>query len=251
METSSRRRNSNIVLALDFLESHKEKLLRKSLNLLEELSELICAIKINRHLVLPLGLFDGVTKIVDRTHDLEIPVIMDCKINDISSTNLVIAENYFKAGFDGITVNPTVGWEDGLKPVFKLAHRLSKGIITVVYMSHKGAQEFYEQKILEGVGKHSFQYEVFARKTLEWQADGAVVGATKPDKIQEINKILGGKVPIYSPGVGFQGGKIEEALISGAKFLIVGRTIINSKKPVEVTERIRETVLKTLKKISG
>ena len=180
----SEKNRSRIVLALDLVEASREKLLRKSFGLLENLSNLICAVKINRHLVLPLGLFDGVKKIVGFIHRFGLPAIMDCKINDIGSTNLIIAKNYFRAGFDALTVNPIIGFEDGLKPVLSLAHKNGKGVITVVYMSHKGAKEFYERKVLDG-GKPKPQYILFAEKSLRWKVDGVVVGATKPRKIGE------------------------------------------------------------------
>ena len=239
----SEKNKSRIVLALDLIEKRKEKLLKRSFDLIERLSSLICAVKINRHLVLPLGLSDGVKKIVKFIHSFDLPVIIDCKINDIGSTNFVIAKNYFNAGFDALTANPLVGLDDGLKPVLNLAHNKGKGVITVVYMSHKGAEEFYEKKILEK-DKLKPQYIAFAEKSLEWNVDGVIVGATRPEKIGEIKRILKEKIPIYSPGIGFQGGKIEEAVKMGSDFLIVGRTIINAKDPVREAEKIRKTLLK-------
>ncbi|MEM2587342.1 MAG: orotidine 5'-phosphate decarboxylase / HUMPS family protein, partial [Candidatus Bathyarchaeia archaeon] len=119
LEESERRRGSRIVLALDVIAESKEKILLKSMQILEETHKYICALKINHHLILPLGLFDGVKKIIERAKDLELPTIIDCKANDIGSTNRVIAENYFKAGFDALIANPFVGWEDGLQPIFE------------------------------------------------------------------------------------------------------------------------------------
>jgi len=247
IEISAKRNNSNIVLALDLTgERNKEKLLSKSMSLLDKLSNLVCAVKINRHLTLPLGLFDGVDKLIKFIHKFELPVIMDCKINDVGSTNLIIAKNYFEAGFDAVTVNPVVGWVEGLKPVFDLAHKNGKGVITIVYMSHKGAKEFYERKITDN-GKLKSQYKIFAEKSLKWKAEGVVVGATKPQKIGEVKKILGEKIPIYSPGIGFQGGKVKNTLLKGAKFLIVGRTIINSKNPRVEAEKILEEASKFIR----
>ena len=57
IEESSRIRGSNIILALDLTPEEPESLLSKSMRVLEETYRYICALKINRHLVLPLGLF--------------------------------------------------------------------------------------------------------------------------------------------------------------------------------------------------
>ena len=52
---------------------------------------------------------------------------------------------------------------------------------------------------------------------MKWGADGVVVGATVPQKIAEVKQILEGKVAIYSPGVGTQGGAAETALKAGVQ----------------------------------
>jgi orotidine-5'-phosphate decarboxylase len=234
IEETARRNQSNIILALDII-AERKLLLQSCLELLEKISPLICAIKINRHIVLPLGLYDGVQRIIDLAHNLGLPVIMDCKINDIGYTNQVIAENYFKAGFDAVTANPFVGWEGGLGPVFDLAKQEGKGVLLLVYMSHKGAFEGYGQSVLYA-GETRKQYEVFAEKALEWEADGAIVGATYPEKIARVFQILGEKVPIYSPGIGPQGGEIEPAVKAGARYLIIGRAIWKAKNPVEAAK---------------
>jgi len=54
--------------------------------------------------------------------------------------------------------------------------------------------------------------------------------------------VLDGKIPIYSPGVGAQGGEIEAALKAGANYLIVGRAITLSENPAESAKNIRNIV---------
>ena len=73
---------------------------------------------------------------------------------------------------------------------------------------------------------------------MKWGADGVVVGATYPQKITEIKKILGEKVPIYSPGIGIQGGAAETALEAGASYLIVGREITLAIDPAIVAKKL-------------
>jgi orotidine-5'-phosphate decarboxylase len=242
MERSSKERKSSVVLALDFpfSESH-DGLSSRSSAVLESCGHCICAVKINRQLVLPLGLFDGVKAIIARAHELGLPAIMDAKINDIGNTNRVIAEYYYEAGFDAVIASAFVGWNEGLKPVFEVAKKMNRGVIVLVYMSHKGAVEGYGQIVQESTTRRLVpQYQIFAEKALNWHADGAIVGATYPEKIREIHAILGGAVPIYSPGVGAQGGDVEAAVKAGASYLIVGRTVVESKNPAKTAEHIRE-----------
>lgn len=242
----AKKRRSNIVLALDLPVDKPSRILSRSLEILEKTHPYLCALKLNRQAVLPLGLFDGVQKIVGRAHDLGLPVIMDAKINDIGNTNKAIAEYYFKAGFDAVIASAFVGWEEGLQPVFEVARKLRRGVIVLVYMSHKGAVESYGQTVHDSkAGRFSPQYIVFARKALEWQADGAVVGATYADKIREVHAVLKDKVPIYSPGVGAQGGDVEAAVKAGATYLIVGRTIVQAENPFEAAKRLRDVAQKS------
>jgi len=250
IESSAQKAKSNIILALDFpyTENHKQ-LLSRSLKTLESVSSYLCAVKMNRQLVLPLGLFEGVQTIVNRVHDLGLPTIMDAKINDIGNTNRTIAEYYYQAGFDAVIASPFVGWEEGLQPVFEVARKMNRGVIVLVYMSHKGAAEGYGQTVQDSTTKRLVpQYRVFAEKALKWNADGAVVGATYPDKIQEIRAILRDTVPIYSPGVGAQRGDVQAAVKAGASYLIVGRIIIESKYPATAAEQIRDVAWKSLKR---
>jgi len=248
MESSAKKAKSNIILALDLPVDKPRRLLSRSIKILDSVHPYLCALKLNRQAVLPLGLFDGVQKIVKRAHDLGLPAIMDAKINDIGNTNRVIAQYYFKAGFDAVIASPFVGWEEGLQPVFEIARQMKRGVILLVYMSHKGASEGYGQTVLDPkTVELRSQYMVFAEKALEWEADGAVVGATYPEKIREVYAVLKDKVPIYSPGVGAQGGDIVAAVKAGARYLIVGRTIVLAEEPAETAKRLRDMTQKSLK----
>ena len=242
MQQTAKEKNSPIILALDFpyeTPNNSKKLFTKAKNLLEAVHPHICAVKINHHLVLPLGTFDGVQQLVKEIHKKGLLAIMDAKVNDIGATNQVIADYYYAAGFDALIANPFVGWEEGLKTLFEVSQRLEKGIILLVYMSHKGASEGYGQIIIDPeTGQKIPQYVSFAKKALKWGADGVVVGATYPQKIIEIKQILGDKVPIYSPGIGVQGGAGVTALEAGANYLIVGREITLAEDPAQAASKL-------------
>lgn len=242
IEAESKRKKTDIVLALDFpyqIPNNRNTLLSKAQTVLETANPYICAVKINHHLTLPLGVFDGVQTLIKKIHDLNLLAIMDCKLNDIGVTNQVIAEYYYEVGFDALIANPFVGWEEGLEPVFALARRRSRGVILLAYMSHKASAEGYGQTIIDPeTGDKTPQYVSFAKKALAWKADGVVVGATYPERIREIHKTLKETVSIYSPGVGAQGGAAEAARKAGARYLIVGREITLAENPADVAKKI-------------
>lgn len=246
MQESAKSKGSQIVLALDFpfeAEQNRDNVLAKAQNVLKAVHPYICAVKINHHLTLPLGTFDGVQQLVEQIRGQGLMAIMDAKVNDIGATNQTIAQYYFAAGFDALIANPFIGWEEGLKPLFDVAQRLSRGIILLCYMSHKGAREGYGQTIIDPeTCQETLQYLSFAKKAVKYSADGVVVGATYPEKIAEVKRIVQDSVPIYSPGVGTQGGSAEAALKAGADYLIIGREIITAADPGRAVKQILNSI---------
>jgi orotidine-5'-phosphate decarboxylase len=246
MQEAAKSKNSRLVLALDFpfeAAENRNHVLIKAQKVLKAVHPYICAVKINHHLTLPLGTFDGVQQLVEQIRGQGLLAIMDAKVNDIGATNQVIAEYYYAAGFDALIANPFVGWEEGLKPLFEVSKRLNRGVILLTYMSHKGASEGYGQTIIDPETCQQIpQYISFAQKALKWGAAGVVVGATVPEKIAEVKRILGEKVDIYSPGVGAQGGAAETAVKAGANYLIIGREIINSDDPAQAARTLCDSI---------
>ena len=109
-------------------------------------------------------------------------------------------------------------------------------------MSHKGAREGYGQTVLdEETGERRFQFEVFAERALQWKADGVIAGATFLDIVTRVRSILGEAIPIFSPGVGVQGGSVSGAIAAGAKYVIVGRSIYESDDPARSADELRRS----------
>ncbi len=243
MEASVKKRRSNVVLALDLPLQKRGELLSKTISILDDVHPFVCAVKLGYHSVLTLGPFDHLQKVLTLADDYELPTIMDCKLNDVGHVNKAMADLFFKVGFKAVTANPFIGWEEGLQPVFEVAHRNGRGVLILVHMSHEGAAEGYGRLIWDQEAKKAVpQYVIFARKALSWKADGAVVGATFPKRIKEMRDILGDEVPIYSPGVGAQGGRAEEAVRAGARYLIVGRAITLAKEPAEAAKALKSSI---------
>jgi len=239
VEKASRERCSRIVLALDILEPSKDRLYEKALWVMREASENVCCFKIGIPTVLKLGLSD-VSRLVEEAHDMGLPVIMDCKLGDVGHVNRMMAILYFEAGFDALTVNTLVGFEGGLDSVIEESKKRDRGILPLVYMSHKGAEETFGQTVLSKDGTARKMYEVLAERVKLWDIDGIVVGATRPEVIRQVRDIVEPDTPIYSPGVIFQGGSLRDALEAGSTYLIVGRAIYLSENPRGESARLKK-----------
>ncbi len=213
------------------------QIIKKSFSIIKSISTDICAVKINHHLLLPLS-SNEIKKLISFIHSRNLLVIADLKLNDISATNLIVIKYLWNAGFDAIIVNPFVGYSEGLEPLLIKSKSKNKGVLFLVYMSHKGAKDGYGLEIIKR-GKKTKLYLEFVARARRWHADGIIVGATRPSLIKEISNHTNSSIDIYTPGIGTQGGDASKSIKSGANYLIVGRSIINSKNPKLATSRIR------------
>ena len=121
-------KQSRIILANDYPRS-TSKLEERTIKNIKTLGEYICGIKLNFHLLLPLGKKE-IKRITRTAHDFGIQTIADIKLNDIGNTNIVTSENLFELGFDAVIVNPIMG-PDALGKLVTFSHKNENGIITL------------------------------------------------------------------------------------------------------------------------
>ena len=226
--------NGNVVLANDY-DSSVRNLQKKTLDNIKKLHPFLCGIKLNFHLLLPLGEKE-VLKINKTAHKYGLMTIADIKLNDIGNTNQTTIENLWKMDFDAVIANPIMGL-DSLKNLVKSAHKHEKGVITLCHMSAPEAKLSYDLEIKSG--RHKQLYKLFLDWAITSKVDGIVVGATFPKIIQYCSKKTKKSISIFSPGVGTQGGNADEVIPFGTNFLIVGRTILNSQNPSKVCKDLQ------------
>lgn len=227
--------NGKVILANDY-DLTTSNLESKTIQNIENLHPFLCGIKLNFHLLLPLGSKE-ITRINKIAHQHGLQTIADIKLNDIGNTNRVTSEHLWNFGFDAVIVNPIMGL-DSLKNLVKSAHKNNKGVITLCHMSAPEAKLSYDMEIK--MQKKQQLYQLFLDWALTSKADGIVVGATFPEIIKYCSKKTSKKLNIFSPGVGTQGGDAKEVISAGTDYLIVGRTILNSKDPISVADGLRQ-----------
>ena len=223
---------SPIILANDY-DSKTPNIESKTLKNIKLLSDYLCGIKINFHLLLQLDK-KQISKINKTAHDSGLQCIADIKLNDIGNTNLITTENLWNMGFDAVIVNPIMG-KKSLKNLVELSHKKNKGIISLCHMSAPEAKLSYELEI-KNRSKNKQLYQLFLDWALSTHVDGIIVGATYPKIISYCKKSVHGKLSLFSPGIGTQGGSPSKAKKLGSDYLIVGRTILNSKNPLKTTK---------------
>ncbi len=212
-------KNTHLILALDVTDR------AKAISISKDVAEYVDAIKIGYPLVLAAGI-----EIIDTLSKFT-PIIADFKVADIPNTNRLICARAFEAGAGAVIVHAFTG-RDSLLECVKTGGEYNGDIYVVTEMSHPGAVDFMQAKALE-----------LARLAVESGASGVVAPATRPERVKEIRSVVG-ELTIISPGVGAQGGSAEEAVRAGADYVIVGRSIYDSKNPAIEAEKIAKEIEK-------
>ena len=137
--------------------------------------------------------------------------IADAKRADIGNTSSQYAKAFFEQmNFDAITVAPYMG-EDSIKPFLEYEN---KWTIVLGLTSNPGSSDF---ELLQLANENNnmekeYLYERVLQKVSRWGNTGNlmfVVGATQATELIEIRKIIPEHF-LLVPGVGFQGGNLEE-----------------------------------------
>jgi len=136
--------------------------------------------------------------------------IADAKRGDIGNTSAHYAKTFFEVlPFDAITVAPYMG-KDSIDPFLAYTKKCT---IVLGLTSNLGSQNFEQQKLSSG----QFLYESVLEQVASWgTADQImfVVGATKAKEFESIRTIIPNHF-ILVPGVGAQGGSLEEVTTYG------------------------------------
>jgi orotidine-5'-phosphate decarboxylase len=152
-------------------------------------------------------------------------VIADGKRGDIDVTAAAYAAAQFGGipspfghldglGADLVTVNPLMG-RDAIEPFLGAARAAGSGVLILVRTSNLGAADIEDLRLEDG----ETVWERVARLVDELGRPGvgssgisdvgAVVGATAPGHLERARKLMGSAVFLL-PGIGAQGGRVED-----------------------------------------
>jgi len=225
--------------------SSRQPILEFNRAIVDATADLVCAFKPNSAFYEALG-SEGIAQLKAtcdfiHTNYPDVPVILDAKRGDIGSTSEAYARYTFDyLGADAVTLHPYLGHE-ALKPFLQ---RGEKGNIILCRTSNPGAGEL-QDLVVEGEP----MYKRVARQVVtEWNSNGnclLVVGATYPKELGAVRQIATDMVFLV-PGVGTQGGKVEDIIPEGirpdGRGMIINSSsgIIFASKGPDFAERAQE-----------
>jgi len=162
---------------------------------------------------------------IQTAQDRGLIVIADAKRGDLDISAAAYAQAFFGEtptpfgavpglGADALTVNPLLG-RDSLAPLVEAARGRDGGLFVLVRTSNPGAADVQDQRLGSG---RTVSHEL-ARIVDELGMPGvgpaglsdvgAVVGATVPDRLEPLRAAMPHAVFLL-PGIGAQGGKVED-----------------------------------------
>lgn len=211
-------------------------------NIIEATADLVCSYKLNTAFYESIG-HEGVNALKDTCDYLvkkypEIPIIIDAKRGDIGNTNNGYVQFIFTyLGGDAVTVHPYLG-EEAIRPFLDCK---DKGVIILCRTSNKGAGEF-QDLLVDGKPLYKIVAENVVKKWNKNKNCMLVVGATYPDELKEVRKIVG-DMTLLVPGIGAQGGDLEATLKAGLNSKRQG-LMINSSRGIIFAENPRDEAMK-------
>lgn len=140
-------------------------------------------------------------------------IIADAKRGDIGNTSRMYAVSVFDYfGFDSVTLHPYMGF-DSLSPFLEYSNKLN---FVLTLTSNPGAKDFEKLQLDNGL----FVYQKVIETVNQWNRNGncgIVFGATNIEELAK-NFYIIKDLPVLLPGVGAQGGSLNEVVNEFRKF---------------------------------
>ena len=219
----------------------EDQLVSWGTEMVNQTADLVCAYKPNyaffeQHGPAGLNALQRILAVVPE----DVPVLLDVKRGDIGSTAKAYAKAAFEQwGADAVTLNPYLG-VDSVAPFLEYT---GKAAFLLCYTSNPSAgkiQMYGEPPLFEHI----------ARNATSWgtpEQIGLVVGATQPQVLLRVREICP-QSWILAPGVGAQGGDLDEAMKFGLRpdgsgiIVPVSRGVMMADDPRQAAENLRAQI---------
>jgi orotidine-5'-phosphate decarboxylase len=249
--------NSKLCIGLDttlanvpeFLHNESNPVLTFNKAIIDSTKDIACAYKPNLAYYEAYGVkgFQALEGTLDHIPDYTL-TIADIKRGDIGATSDQYAIAYQeKFPFDSVTISPFMGSDS----VESFLRREDRGVFFLGLTSNHGAKDFQYLELKNG----KKLYEEVADKVLEWNKAqrncGLVVGATKPSELASLRE-RAPELPFLIPGIGTQGGSLEEVLAAngnGLALINVSRAICGASKGKNFAEAARSVAIKLVEQM--
>ncbi len=251
LEQRAKQVDSLVCVGLDPRASDPVAVRDECWRIIDATADYACAFKPNSAFFEALG-SQGATVLRDVIAHVPpgIPVILDAKRGDVSST----AEAYATAAFEvfgahAITVSPYLGGE-ALVPFLT---RPDRAAFVLCKTSNPGADEF---QALDVGGQSLF--EVVAHHAPNWSAQrnvGLVVGATDPQALARV-RLAAPDLWLLVPGIGAQGGDLEAVLEAGLRsdglglLINASRSIAGAIDPRAEARKMRDRISEIARRLA-
>jgi orotidine-5'-phosphate decarboxylase len=166
--------------------------------------------------------WDALARTCERARDAGLLVIADAKRGDIDVTARAYGQAFFGGtptpfgdvpglNADALTVNPYLG-ADAIAPLAEAARAIGGGLFVLVRTSNPGAADLQDRRLEQDgtVAEHVAKLVDALGEGQEPLADiGAVTGATVPEQLERLRELMP-RAPLLLPGIGAQGGRVED-----------------------------------------
>ncbi len=184
--------------------------------------------------------------------------IADAKRGDIGNTSSQYAKAFFETlKFDAITVAPYMG-EDSIRPFLEYE---GKWTIVLGLTSNKGAEDFEMLQVADKNNQEAMParlYEKVISTVSQWGTPENlmfVTGATQAQELDNIRQLIPQHF-LLVPGVGFQGGSLQEVAKHGLNkdcglLVNASRAIIYASEAENFAEEARQIAKQYQEEMSG
>jgi orotidine-5'-phosphate decarboxylase len=226
-----------VIIALDFSDRGKMR------QMVKKLHPYVGKFKVGLEMFVGFG-----PDVVREIHDLDGRIMLDLKLHDIPNTVKHAAKNAAKLGIDLLTVHASGG--------IAMMQAAKEGVYEGAEESGNAPTQLLGITVLTSLDQDVLNKELGVNRTVEdqvaalaknAQAAGLAGVVSSPQEVSAIREACGGEFLVVTPGIRLAASGMhdqkrvttpEEAIASGASYIVIGRAVTQADDPVGVMKQI-------------